>query len=115
MIDSTRVGHLAPANAHADPHVVAVCFVQLHGRIYTPIDQKPKSGRTLTRIRNIEDSPKAALVVDRSDEDWTQLAWVQARGSVRIVLPGDVALAQALAALRDKYPQYRLMDLESAD
>ncbi|MDQ3548212.1 MAG: TIGR03668 family PPOX class F420-dependent oxidoreductase, partial [Chloroflexota bacterium] len=47
--------------------------------------------------------------------DWTQLAWVLARGPARIITHADQRHAPALAALRDKYPQYLTMALEAAE
>jgi PPOX class probable F420-dependent enzyme len=115
FLDTARVGHLATASAAAQPHVVAVCFAFVGDQIFTPIDEKPKSGRVLTRVRNIRASPMAALVVDRYDEDWTQLAWVQVRGSARVVRPDDPLHPGAVEALREKYPQYHAMALERCE
>jgi len=50
-------------------------------------------------------------VFDRYDEDWTRLAWVLVRGTAAVLAYGPEH-AGALAALREKYPQYRAMALE---
>jgi PPOX class probable F420-dependent enzyme len=115
MLRAARSAHLATANTAAESHVIPVCFVLLDDALYSVVDQKPKSGRRLQRLRNIEATGQAALVVDHYDEDWARLAWVLARGPARIIGPSDPAHATALAALRDKYPQYRAMALDAAE
>jgi PPOX class probable F420-dependent enzyme len=115
MCAEARTGHLATASPAGEPHVVVVCFVVVGGCIVSPIDEKPKSGRILTRVRNIRSNPRAAFSVDSWDEDWTQLAWVQARGSASVITPPSPLHQAAVDALRWKYPQYRLMALEQAE
>ena len=111
LLDSARVGHLGTVDERGRPHVVPVCFVKVGDALYTPIDDKPKRGRELRRVRNLRASPAVCLTVDRWAEDWTQLAWQQARGTASLV--DDAAeRAAAIAALRAKYPQYRAMRLE---
>jgi len=109
--ESQRVAHLATADANGRPHVVPVCFAYLNRRIYIAIDEKPKRSLRLKRLRNIEENPRVALVLDRYDEDWSRLAWVLVQGTAT-VLEGGTEHRQALAALREKYPQYREMRLE---
>ena len=111
FVDSARVGHLATASAEAAPHVIPICYVLLDDTVYSVIDEKPKSGRRLLRLRNIDQTGQAALVVDHFDDDWTQLAFVLMRGPARVV-PAD---EDVLRALREKYPQYRSMSLEDAE
>ena len=48
--------------------------------------------------------PDAALLVDRYDDDWSRLAWVEVRGAVSIHAPREAP--EALDALVAKYPQY---------
>jgi PPOX class probable F420-dependent enzyme len=84
-------------------------------RIITPIDEKPKSGRRLGRLRNIASTGRAALVVDHYDEDWQRLAWVLVRGEALITPGGSAVDEVAVDALREKYPQYRTMALEQCD
>ncbi len=115
FVADARVGRLATANADAEPHVVPCVFVLLNDVIYSVIDEKPKSGHRLLRLRNIDATGKAALVVDRYDDDWSKLAFVLIRGDARVIGPDDPAHGQALSALRKKYPQYRDMDLDEAE
>ena len=111
FIERQRIAHLATADAAGRPHVVPVCFAYLDGRIYVAIDEKPKRSVRLKRLRNIEENPRVALVFDRYDEDWSRLGWVLAQGSTGI-LEGSAEHGRAIAALRERYPQYRSMALE---
>lgn len=113
--ESMPVARFATVDAAGRPHVVPVCFAIVESVIYTPIDEKPKSGtgpRALRRIRNILARPSVCLLVDRYDDDWSRLWWTQARGVASLV-DDDAELALAIAALRARYQQYRTMDLES--
>jgi PPOX class probable F420-dependent enzyme len=111
VLETARVAHLATVDEHARPHVVPVCFVLLGQALYTPIDEKPKRGGELRRVRNLRANPAVCLTVDRWDEDWSRLAWVQARGTASLA-EDPAERAGAIAALREKYPQYRAMRLE---
>ena len=107
-----RVGRLATADAHGNPHVVPVCFAVADGSLYITIDEKPKRASTqpLKRIRNMMENPSVAFVADRYDEDWRLLGWVMLRGRAEILVDGpEHDLAQVL--LRKRYAQYRPMQL----
>jgi PPOX class probable F420-dependent enzyme len=112
FLAAQRVGRLATADARGNPHVVPVCFAIESGSLYITIDEKPKrvSARLLKRLRNMIENPSVAFVADRYDEDWRRLAWVMLRGLADILADGtEHDRAQAL--LRERYPQYRTMDL----
>ncbi len=111
LIERCRVGRLATVSADGRPHLVPVCYVMIDHQIVIPIDEKPKSGVRLVRLRNIERDPRVSLLVDHYDENWTQLAWVRVDGTAT-VLDRGAAMPAALAALRTRYQQYRLMRLE---
>lgn len=111
LLGSARRGALATLSPDGRPQAVPVCFALCEGAVVTPIDEKPKSGRPLGRLRNIARNPRVCLLVDHWDEDWSALAWVRVEGSARVLARGDAHPA-ALAALREKYPQYRTMALE---
>lgn len=115
FVRNARVGRLATSSAGADPHVVPCVYVLLDEVVYSVVDEKPKSGRRLLRLRNIDATGKAALVVDRYEEDWAQLAFVLIRGPAATITAGDPRYAPALGALREKYPQYREMALEDSE
>jgi PPOX class probable F420-dependent enzyme len=111
FLNAARVGHLATADAAGVPHLVPVCFCLLDGSAYISIDEKPKrTDRPLKRLRNILANPAVALTVDRWDEDWSRLAWVMLRGKASVLDSGAEHDA-AQATLRERYPQYRTMDL----
>jgi PPOX class probable F420-dependent enzyme len=111
FVASRRVGHLATADRRAAPHLVPVCFVVSEDTLYITIDEKPKGdGRTLKRLKNIIENPRAAFVADRWDEDWTRLGWVMLRGPVEILADG-AEHDRAQTTLRSRYPQYQRMKL----
>ena len=111
FVRAQRVARMATADARGRSFAVPVCFVYVSGCLYTPVDEKPKSGRRLSRLRNIEANPQVALVFDRYEDDWERLAWVLIRGRASPVTDRGEK-AQAAAALRRKYEQYRSMALE---
>jgi PPOX class probable F420-dependent enzyme len=116
FLQSQRVGHLATTSASGEPHVMPVCYACDGARFYIAIDEKPKQpGRTLQRVRNIEATSRAALVIDRYDDrDWSRLAWLHVRGPATMLGPTDPHHARIIALLRERYPQYRAMALEDA-
>ena len=81
-------------------------------RLYMPLDEKPKRDadpRQLARVRDLLVLPQATLLVDHWDEDWTRLGWVRLYGTGELLEPEPREVeehAAAVAALRDKYPQY---------
>jgi PPOX class probable F420-dependent enzyme len=91
---------------------VPVCFALDAGALYVTIDEKPKrpTARPLKRLRNMLENPSVAFVADRYAEDWTQLGWVMLRGRVEILTAG-VEHDRAQVLLRERYPQYRTMQL----
>ena len=105
LLESERVGHLGLLDEEGGPRVLPVTFAVAEGRIWSAIDQKPKRTGELARLRFLWRDPRAALTVDRYSDDWEQLAWVQALGSVRILEAAEGAVG--LAALSQKYEQYR--------
>jgi PPOX class probable F420-dependent enzyme len=112
FLASQRVGRLATADARGNPHVVPVCFAIAQATLYVTIDEKPKraAARPLKRLRNMLDNPSVAFVADRYQEDWSQLGWVMVRGHAEILADGaEHDRAQAL--LRERYAQYRAMQL----
>jgi PPOX class probable F420-dependent enzyme len=109
--ETCRVARLATADAKGVPHLVPVCYAIVDRSLYITIDEKPKrTNIPLKRLRNIAENPEIAVTVDRWDEDWRRLAWVMLRGRAEILADGmEHGLAQA--RLRERYPQYRAMDL----
>jgi PPOX class probable F420-dependent enzyme len=105
LLDQARVGRLGLIDDGHHPRVLPVTFALTDNTFVTAVDHKRKDvpAERLARLRWLRARPHAALTVDRYDEDWSQLAWVQALGSVRIL---DDA-PNAVAALTARYPQYR--------
>ncbi len=108
-----RVARLATADANGAPHLVPVCFALIGASLYITMDEKPKrTDIPLKRLRNIAENPEIAVTMDRWDEDWSRLAWVMLRGRAEILTAGDEH-ASAQTRLRERYPQYRTMALET--
>lgn len=101
LLEGARRGVLSTAGADGWPHSVPVVFVVSHDVIVSPVDDKPKSGGELVRLRNIASNPVATLLVDHWDEDWTRLAWVMVRARAQVE-KSDASLDE----LRKRYPQY---------
>src|SRR4030095_1640916 len=85
FLEAHRVGHLATAASDGAPHVIPVCYALDDDALFFVADAKPKrgAGRDLLRLRNLRANPRAAVVVDDWDEDWTRLAFVLVRGPAR--------------------------------
>jgi PPOX class probable F420-dependent enzyme len=111
FLEASRVGRLATADKNGAPHVIPVCYAVAEDTLYVTIDEKPKrQDRPLKRVRNILENPQAAFVADRWDEDWSRLGWVMLRGSAEILYQGEEH-DRAQSLLRERYPQYRSMNL----
>ena len=115
LVANARVAHLATVDERGRPHVVPVCFARTGAIAYIALDAKPKRVPTtrLRRVRNLLANPEVQLLVDRYDEDWTQLVYIQLRGRATLIEPGPEH-TEALDLLRAKYRQYRSMPLEEA-
>jgi PPOX class probable F420-dependent enzyme len=111
LLDAWPIARLATLAADGAPHVVPIVFARAGGALWSPIDGKPKRGGELARVRNVARDPRVALLLDRYDDDWTQLWWIRVEG--RAALHGADAAAEA--ALRGKYPQYRDVPLYAAE
>jgi PPOX class probable F420-dependent enzyme len=114
FVQAQRVAHLATSDEEGHPYVVPVCYAFDGERFYTPLDEKPKRVATnkLRRVRNIEARHEAALLFDQYDEDWSRLGYILVQGRADLLAPGDALHANALRLLRERYPQYRAMNLE---
>jgi PPOX class probable F420-dependent enzyme len=100
------IGRLATVTRDDRPHVVPCCFALSGDVVYSAVDHKPKSTRQLRRLTNLRDNPRAALLVDHYDDDWSSLWWIRADGSARILEEGS-EIDRAIALLGAKYHQYR--------
>ena len=111
LLAGARRAVLATIAPDGHPRLVPVCFVvdPVHPVVYTPLDDKPKSvddPTALARVRDIAADERAALLVDRWDEDWTRLAWLRLDGRAALLAPDAPGHQAIVAALRARYPQY---------
>jgi PPOX class probable F420-dependent enzyme len=113
FVQGHRVARLATVNGAGRPLVLPICYVLAGETLYSPTDTKPKRVpvQRLKRLQNIQANPHVALVVDDYSDDWTQLAHVIMHGTAEI-LTGGADFEQAVAALRQKYPQYQHMPIQ---
>lgn len=100
-----RVGRLALLDADDRPRVLPITFAVADEAVWSAIDNKPKRSAEPSRLRWLRRRPEVALCVDRYDDDWAELAWVQLLGRID-VLDLDQAAA-GVDALESKYDQYR--------
>jgi PPOX class probable F420-dependent enzyme len=108
------VARLATADADGRPHVVPVCYAFDGARFFIALDEKPKrvEATALRRVRNILARPDADLLIDRYDDDWSRLGYVLAHTRATLLASGAPEHSHGVAALRERYPQYRSMALE---
>jgi len=112
LLTSARGGHRATADENSRPHVIPVCFSTDGRYIYSVLDQKPKRTALtrLRRVKNILANPQAALLVDHYEEEWGNLWYIMVSGRADLVMEGQEQ-TDAVALLREKYQQYRDMDI----
>jgi PPOX class probable F420-dependent enzyme len=131
FLAAARSATLATLAADGRPRLVPICFVvgaddtSGRPRLYSALDEKAKrtaDPRALARVRDLLARPEASLLVDRWSEDWSELGWLRLAGRGDVLEPeGDPATkanereehAIAVAALRNKYPQYATHALET--
>ena len=114
LVSSQRVARLATADSQGTPHIVPVCFAYDGRHFYSVIDRKPKraaSPLSLKRVRNIMANPRVALLIDVYYEDWGRLWFIMVLGRGELIERGE-EYQRALALLKEKYLQYRAMDIE---
>ena len=103
LFAAARVARLATVSPDGRPHLVPIVFAIDGDVIYTVVDAKPKRTTALQRLANIAANPAVSVLVDEYREDWTQLWWVRADGTARVLAdPTD-----AISLLATRYPQYR--------
>ena len=112
FLDNHRVARFATAETSGQPHVVPICYAVSDNSMYFTIDEKPKqlTDRPLKRIRNLQNNPHVALVVDRYEDDWTQLGWVMVQGEAALLDDGEEH-TEAQRLLKARYPQLHGMQI----
>jgi len=115
FVSGQRVARLATVDEHGRPHVVPICFVMVEGAVYSVLDSKPKRVKVtrLRRVRNLLANPHVQVLLDRYDEDWSQLSYVQLRGRASVIEAGSEQSA-AVRLLREKYTQYGEMAIDAS-
>jgi PPOX class probable F420-dependent enzyme len=106
LLETERVAHLGMLDDDDAPRVQPVTFALAEGRVWSAVDAKPKrvGGGELARVRFLRRRPAAALTVDRYNEEWSELAWVQVLGQVEILEAEEGG--DGLDALVAKYAPY---------
>ena len=123
LLVEARRAVLATIDPTGLPRLVPICYAlapleepPAAPRLYMPIDEKPKASadpRALARVRDLLAVPDVVVLVDRWDENWDRLAWVRLHGRGELLEPAaGHEHADAVAALRERYPQYRAQRLE---
>jgi PPOX class probable F420-dependent enzyme len=106
LLTEARVARLGLLDSDDRPRVLPVTYALSGERIWSAIDSKPKRrGREPARLGFLRLRPDVALTVDRYDENWSRLAWVQVLGVASIHDTQEEP--DALAALIEKYEPYR--------
>ena len=106
-LELARIARLATVNAEQRPNVIPICFVWDGSVFYSAIDRKPKrvAPTRLVRLKNINEMPHVALLIDQYDEDWTRLWYVLVRAEAELI-SAPVERKRAIQHLRAKYPHY---------
>ena len=107
------VAHLATSDASGAPHVIPVCYATDGRHIYSVLDRKPKSVglNRLRRVRNIQENPRVSFVLDYYVDDWQRFGYLLVTGSAELLVDGGDRV-EAVRLLREKYHQYRMMDVD---
>lgn len=105
LLASARVARLGLLDEADHPRVLPVTFAIFDGAVWSAIDHKPKRSAAPARLARLRRRPEATLLVDRYDDDWSRLAWVELRGQVAILAVEDAP--EALDALAARYEPYR--------
>ena len=101
-LGAARVGRFATTA----PRIVPVTFAVSGGKVFHAVDHKPKATRALARLEDLRRDPRASLLVDHYDEDWSLLWWVRVDGRASVLDGDGPQAAHALDLLVEKYPQY---------
>ena len=108
LLGVARVARFATVAPDGRPRLVPITFALAGDVIYHAVDDKPKATRRLARLVDLATEPRAAVLADHYEDDWSALWWVRADGRARLL--DDVREAEAAAALdllAERYAQYR--------
>jgi PPOX class probable F420-dependent enzyme len=105
LIESARVATLGTVRSDGSPHLVPCVFAPADPLVYVPVDAKPKRSRALSRLTNLQRDPRAVLLVQGWDEDWSRLWWVRLDAHAR-VLDSAPDMEGPRQLLLGRYTQY---------
>ena len=123
ILQRARVARLSTVDdKHHMPHIVPVVFVFDNNYYYIPIDKKRKkqTPEKLKRVRNIQENPNVALLIDEYNEDWRQLVFVMIQGKANLLKQekeqddnndNNQQLEKVHKLLYQKYSQYKDIDI----
>jgi len=116
FIRTARIGHLSTVDSTGIPTLLPVCFVTDGKAVFVVVDDMPKNSEPfkMQQIENLERNPNMSFGIDRYDEDWNRLGWVLLRGLGEAHKGQSTEQRNAVSMLRDKYEQYRGMNLSKA-
>jgi PPOX class probable F420-dependent enzyme len=106
LLRDAPVGHLGLIDDDGRPRVLPVTYAVVGGELWSAVDDKPKRlpADRLARVRWLRARHEAAVTVDRYDDDWSRLAWVQVLGQVAVL--EAAGQERALEALAARYAAY---------
>ena len=110
LVVNQLVARLATSTSTGEPYLIPVTFVLDANRILIVIDDKPKSGGPLRRVRNILENSSVAVLFDHYEDDWNQLWWLLIRGNAEILHYDDFSEEQQSnipILFKKKYYQYK--------
>jgi len=108
-LESWPVARLASLSSDGRLHQVPIVFARSRGRLWSPVDGKPKRGGELARVRNLRAHPEVSLLLDEYSSDWARLWWIRVEATAEVIQPAsarDPEVSAAIEALEAKYPQY---------
>jgi nitroimidazol reductase NimA-like FMN-containing flavoprotein (pyridoxamine 5'-phosphate oxidase superfamily) len=99
FVSLQRVCRVATVDKKGMPHSVPVCPVVAGDRIYFATEKGS------TKVRNMMESGKAALVCDEYSEIWSYLRGICIQGDTRVI-PKGPAFHKVRKMLYQKFTQY---------
>ena len=81
-VAEARVARIATVDEQGRAHLVPIVFVLDGDRLYSATDDGPRPAK---RLPNLARDPRATVLVDAYDEDWSTVWWVRLRGRGRAV------------------------------
>jgi PPOX class probable F420-dependent enzyme len=116
-LENWPIARLASKDGDGRLHQVPIVFARSGGRLWSPIDGKPKRDGELVRVRNLRDNPEASLLLDDYQSDWARLWWIRIEATAEVIQPAssdDPEVSAAIEALEAKYQQYATISVLGA-